>query len=66
MGMQAYFAPADSPTEVDMKYIQLLGACTRAPEEIVARLILMGISVSVNSYYMWQEQALGKGLLKGY
>lgn len=52
MGMQAYFTPADSPTEVDMKYIQLLGACTRAPEEIVARLILMGISVSVNCYYM--------------
>jgi hypothetical protein len=52
MGMHTYFTPADSPTEVDMKYIQLLGACTRAPEGIVARLILMGIYVSVNCYYM--------------
>lgn len=52
MGMQAYFTPADSASEVEMKYLQLLGVCTRAPEEIVARLILMGISVSVNCYCM--------------
>jgi hypothetical protein len=44
--MQVYFPHGDGADEVEINYIQLLGACTRAPEEIVAQLFLMGISVS--------------------
>jgi hypothetical protein len=33
--------------------VKLMGACTRAPEEIVARLILMGISVCFIYAFMY-------------
>jgi hypothetical protein len=52
--MQVYFPHGDGADEVEINYIQLLGACTRAPEEIVARLFLMGIS----NFPMSQEEAL--------
>lgn len=41
---EAYFSHVDPAMDAESKCVKLLGACTRAPEEIVARLILMGIS----------------------
>ncbi|KAG0612970.1 hypothetical protein M758_6G066600 [Ceratodon purpureus] len=42
--VEAYFTYVDPAMETESKCVKLMGACTRAPEEIVARLILMGIS----------------------
>lgn len=44
---QIYAINSENPGDLDMLCYKLLTFCLRAPEEILARLILMGISVGV-------------------
>lgn len=45
---QVYFGSSENISEVDLISFRLLSSCLPAPEEILARLILMAISVSTN------------------
>lgn len=52
---QAYFSNGESCGDLEFNSFQLLSSCTRASEEILARLILMGIS---NDFPMTQAESL--------
>lgn len=43
---QVYYSTSDNVSETDLVSLRLLSMCMPAPEEILARLILMAISVS--------------------
>lgn len=70
---QVLFTKSESFRELDLSSFQLLSSCTRASEEILARLILMGIStgfpltqaeaLQIIESLVWRAAALGRHLV---